>query len=222
MIQDACGFLSGRTTRRLSAASNELLSAEPTDLEDETEANTVSDSSASQTDPGVHWDFSSRSSVCRNQRTSHLGRIKEKDGAREVETGFPASDDAEESTITRYNATVAGLAHLCHCMHTPGFPLPRFHFSQLAQLPFEWPIARLSTDFPSIAASFSQNVSRLAVENALSGQRLTDSWLETTCEKFAWLTDSWLETTCEKFAWEGGHWSSCVSHCQVISRHWFC
>ena len=36
---------------------------------------------------------------------------------------------------------------------------PWFHFSQLAQLPFEWPVARLSFDFPSVA-SFAQNVSR--------------------------------------------------------------
>ena len=86
-----------------------------------------------------------------------------------METGFPSSDDAEESTITRYNATVAGLANLCHCMDTPGFPLPRFHFSQLAHLPFEWPMARLSIDFPSIAASFPQNVSRLAVEKTPVG-----------------------------------------------------
>ena len=47
-------------------------------------------------------------------------------------------------------------------------------------------MARLSIDFPSVAASFSQNVSRLAVEKTLSGQRLTESWLETTCEQFAW------------------------------------
>ena len=45
------------------AASNESPSAEFTDPEDETEANTVSDSSASQTDTGVHWDFGSRLSV---------------------------------------------------------------------------------------------------------------------------------------------------------------
>ena len=85
-----------------------------------TDAITVSDSSASQTDSGVHWDFSSRSSARRIQLASHLRRIKEEDGAQEVDTGFPSSDDAEESTITRYNATVAGLAHLCHCMNTPG------------------------------------------------------------------------------------------------------
>ena len=168
------------------AASNVLPSAGHTDRKDETDAITVSDSSASRTDTGVHWDFSSRSSARRIQLTSHLRGIKEEDGAREVETGFPSSDDAEESTITRYNATVAGLAHLCHCMNTPGFPLPRFHFSQLAHLPFEWPMARLSIDFPSIAASFSQNVSRLAVEKTLNGQRLTEPWLETTCEKLAW------------------------------------
>ena len=47
-------------------------------------------------------------------------------------------------------------------------------------------MARLSIDFLSIAVSFSQNVSRLAVEKTLSGQRLTDSWLETACEKLAW------------------------------------
>ena len=47
-------------------------------------------------------------------------------------------------------------------------------------------MARLSIDFPSVASSFAQNVSRLAVERTLSGQRLTDTWLETTCEQFAW------------------------------------
>ena len=47
-------------------------------------------------------------------------------------------------------------------------------------------MARLSIDFPSVAASFAQNVSRLAVERTLSGQPLTESWLETTCELFAW------------------------------------
>ena len=55
-----------------------------------------------------------------------------------------------------------------------------------AQLPFEWPIARLSLDFPSVASNFAQNVSRLAVERTLSEQRLTETWLETTCEQFAW------------------------------------
>ena len=100
--------------------------------------------------------------------------------------GFPSSDNAEESTVARYNATVAELAHLCHCLKTQSFPPPRFHLSQLAQLPFEWPMARLSIDFPSVASSFAQNVSRLAVERTLSGQRLTETWLETTCEQFAW------------------------------------
>ena len=57
-------------------------------------------------------------------------------------------------------------ARLCHCLNT-GFPPPRFHFSQLAQLPFEWPVARLSINFSSVAASFSQNVSRMAVERTL-------------------------------------------------------
>ena len=57
-----------------------------------------------------------------NQRKSHP-RIQEEDGAREVETGFPSSDDAAESTIARYNATVAGLAQFCHCM-PPLLPSP--------------------------------------------------------------------------------------------------
>ena len=39
-------------------------------------------------------------------------------------------------------------------------------------------MARLSIDFPSVAASFSQNVSRLVVEKTLSGQRLTESCLK--------------------------------------------
>ena len=176
-------------------ASNASPSAGHTDLPDEIDAITISDSDASLTDTGVHWDFSSRSSARRIQLTSHLKGIKEEDGAREVATGFPSSDNAEESTVTRYNATVAGLARLCHCLKTPGFPPPRFHFSQLAHLPFEWPMARLSIDFPSVAASFSQNVSRVAVEKTLSGQRLTESWLETTCEQFC----------------VGGHWTGSVS-----------
>ena len=41
----------------------------------ETDAITVSDSSASRTDTGVHWDFSSRSSARRIQLTSHLRGI---------------------------------------------------------------------------------------------------------------------------------------------------
>ena len=167
-------------------ASNAPPSAGHTDLLDETDVITISDSDASLMDTGVHWDFSSSSSARRIQFTSHFKGIKEEDGAQEVATGFPSSDNAEESTVARYNATVAELARLCHCLKTPGFPPPRLHFSQLAQLPFEWPMARLSIDFPSVAASFSQNVSRLAVEKTLSGQRLTESWLETTCEQFAW------------------------------------
>ena len=54
---------------------------------------------------------------------SLTGEVEE-DGAREVETGFPSSDDAAESTITRYNATVAGLAQLCHCMRPRAPPFP--------------------------------------------------------------------------------------------------
>ena len=107
------------------------------------------------------------------------------DGAQEVAIGFPSSDDAEESTVARYNATVAELAHLCHCLKTQSFPLRGFTSANW-QLPFEWPMARLSIDFPSVASSFAQNVSRLAVERTLSGQRLTETWLETTCEQFAW------------------------------------
>ena len=162
--------------------SNAPPSAGHTDLLDETDVITISDSDASPMDTGVQWDFSSSSSARRIQSTSHFKGIKEEDGAQEVAAGFPSSDNAEESTVTRYNAMVAELARLCHCLQTPGFPPPRFHFSQLAQLLFEWPMARLSIDFPSVAASFSQNVS---VEK-ISGQRLTE-WLETTCEQFAWV-----------------------------------
>ena len=43
----------------------------------------------------------------------HFKGIKEEDGAQEVATGFPSSDNAEESTVARYNATVAELARLC-------------------------------------------------------------------------------------------------------------
>ena len=156
------------------------------DLRDETDIITISDSDISPADTGVHWDFGTSSSARRIQFTSHFKGIKEEDGAQEVAIGFPSSDNAEESTVARYNATVAELAHLCHCLKTQSFPPPRFHFSQLAQLPFEWPMARLSIDFPSVASSFAQNVSRLAVERTLRGQRLTETWLETTCELFAW------------------------------------
>ena len=141
------------------------------------------DSDASPADTGVHWDFGTSSSARRIQFTSHFKGIKEEDGAQKVAIGFPSSGNAEESTVARYNATVAELAHLCQCLKTQSFPPPRFHFSQLAQLPFEWPVARLSIDFPSVASSFAENVSR---STALSGQRLTETWLETTCELFAW------------------------------------
>ena len=120
--------------------------------------------------------FGTSSSARRIQFTSHFKGIKEEDGAQEVAIGFPSSDDAEESTVARYNATVAELAHLCHCLKTQSFSPSRFHLSQLTQLPFEWPMARLSIDFPSVASSFAQNVSRLAVERTLSGQRLTETW----------------------------------------------
>ena len=79
-------------------------------------------------------------------------------------------------------------------------PPSRFYLSQLTQLLFEWPMARLSVDFPSVASSFAQNVSRLAVERTLSGQQLTETWLETTCEQFAW----------EATAHISGHWQFCI------------
>ena len=50
--------------------------------------------------------------------TSHFKGIKEEDGAQEV--GFPSSDNVEESIVARYNATVAELAHVCHCLKTQG------------------------------------------------------------------------------------------------------
>ena len=78
------------------------------------------------------------------------------------------------------------------------------HFSQLAQLPFEWPMARLSIDFPSVASSFAQNVSRLAVERTLQGQRLTEN-----------LASNDLRAVCV-----GGHRAGSVSHCPFILGHW--
>ena len=92
-------------------------------------------------------------------------------------------DDAEESTVARYNATVAELAHLCHCLKTQSFPPPRFHFSQLAQFALCMAYSQAKIDFPRSPPA--QNVSRLAAERTLSGQRLTETWLETTCEQFA-------------------------------------
>ena len=62
--------------------------------------------------------------------------------------------------------TVAELAHLWHFLKTQIFFPPRFHFSQLVQLPFEW--------------------RRHPAERTLRGQRLTETWLEMTCELFAW------------------------------------
>ena len=79
---------------------------------------------------------------------------------------------------------------------------PRFHFSQLAQLPFEWPMARLSIDFPSVAASFSQNVSRLAVEKTSVGSGSPNRGLKLPASSL-----------CK------GHWTGSVSHCYVISGH---
>ena len=37
--------------------------------------------------------------------------------------GFLSSDDAEESTVARFYATVAELAHLYHCLKTQSFPV---------------------------------------------------------------------------------------------------
>ena len=93
-----------------------------THLRDETDIITISDSDASLTDTGVHWDFGTSSSAPRIQFTSHFKGIKEEDGAQEVAIAFPCSDNAEESTVARYNATVAELARLCHCLKTQGFP----------------------------------------------------------------------------------------------------
>ena len=45
-------------------------------------------------------------------------------------------------------------SRLYHCLKTE-LP-PSVHFRQLAQLPHEWSMARLSLDFPSIAAGFSR------------------------------------------------------------------
>ena len=77
--------------------------------------------------------------------------------------------------MTRYNATVAEL-DLCHCLKTQNFPLRGF---TSANWPIEWPMARLSIDFPSVASSFAQKCLSSAVERTLSGQRLTETWLET-------------------------------------------
>ena len=84
--------------------------------------------------------------------------------------------DAEESTVVQYNATVAELAHLCHCLKTQSFLPPRFHFSQLAQLPFEWPMAlgRLQLR-PKCLPSGSRTNSQRATTS--------ETWLETTCEQ---------------------------------------
>ena len=59
----------------LPAASNVSLSAEHTDRTDETDA-ICEWQHASQTDSGVHWDFSSHSSARRIQLMSHLRGIK--------------------------------------------------------------------------------------------------------------------------------------------------
>ena len=71
-----------------------------------------------------------------------------------------------ESTIARCNATVAGRSFATACTLRL-LPSP-FLTSANYQLPFEWPVARLSIEFASIAASFSQNVSRLAGDSISS------------------------------------------------------
>ena len=48
-----------------------------------------------------------------NGSRSHFKGIKEEDGAQEVPIAFPSSDNAKESSVARYNATVAELARLC-------------------------------------------------------------------------------------------------------------
>ena len=93
------------------AVSNASPTAGRVDLRNEPDIITISDSDASPADTGVHWDFGTSSSARHIQFTSHFKGIKEEDGAQEVAIGFPSSDDAEESTVARYNATVAELAH---------------------------------------------------------------------------------------------------------------
>ena len=147
---------------------------------------TISDSDASPADTGVHWDFGTSSSARRIQFTGHFKGIKEEDGAQEVAIGFPSSDDAEESTVARYNATVAELAHLCHCLKTQSSPPPRFHFSQLAQLPSDsifliaviqrqkqnanrLPIQSVKVYFPCVLITkVLENLPRLALEDAVT------------------------------------------------------
>jgi len=141
---------------------------------------------AGSTRAGDHWVSGSRNSVERRPRTVHLHTVEEETDTREAEIGFPSCDSVAESTITLFNATAAALAEFCHSLSTPQSALPCFQIDQIAQLPYEWPMARLSFDFPSIAASFSQNVARLAVESTLQGNPITEPWLIATCEKAAW------------------------------------
>ena len=101
----------------------------------------------------------------------HFKGIKEEDGAQEVAIRFPSSDDAEESTVARYNGTVAELAHLYHCLKTQSFPPPSFHLSQLTQLPFEWPVAgRVSTSLGRL---------QLRPKCISSGSRTNSQWATT-------------------------------------------
>ena len=58
-----------------------------------------------------------------NQRKSHP-RIQEEDGAREVETGFPSSDDAAESTIARLPRSLGWRSFATACIPwAPSFPV---------------------------------------------------------------------------------------------------
>ena len=70
-----------------------------------------------------------------NPRTSHLKRRKEEDRAREVETGFPPMTTRNRPLLMPQLLCWRTFATAC----SPS--LPRFHFSQLAQLPYEWPMA---------------------------------------------------------------------------------
>ncbi|MEM1007847.1 MAG: hypothetical protein AAGJ35_02470 [Myxococcota bacterium] len=155
----------------------------------DTEQTVQSDSSCSASSVvGDHWVFNADSRVRkgRQTRTVHLRQIKEEDGAEEVTVGFPSSDYIDESTLVHFNATAAALAEVCACMATPGMALPSFQLFQISHLPYEWPMARLNLEFPSIAASFAQNVSRLAIEETLQGRTITQEWLSATCERLAW------------------------------------
>ena len=100
--------------------------------------------------------------------------------------GFPTGDGLEESDLPVLNAAVAKLAELCYALALE-LQLPRFQLRQISQLPYEWPMARLNLELPSVSTSFSQNVARVCTEAMLEGTVVTDSWLTAQCERFAWV-----------------------------------